>query len=62
MIIFAVVGLLAAAFCICRSIADFRAKRYVWAATGMLSGAALLVTPMQTHAVKFEKPLLTQPK
>jgi hypothetical protein len=55
---FAIVGLLAAAFCISRSVADFRAKRYVWGAAGMASGLALLVVPMQTHAVKFERPIL----
>jgi hypothetical protein len=33
---------------------DFRLRRYVWGILGIIVGLALLLTPIQTRAVKFD--------
>jgi hypothetical protein len=50
------VGLMAAVYCLARGIQDFRQKNYVWAVAGLLSAAAILFVPVQTHAVKVVLP------
>jgi len=35
---------------------DFRAKRLGWAVAGFASAAILLLTPVQTHAIKIDLP------
>jgi hypothetical protein len=57
MLAFTIVTLAATGYCIARGIADLRAKKYVWAALGIVVAGALLMTPIQTHAVKMDLPL-----
>ena len=57
MLLWTIVALLVAAYCIARAIWDLRQRQYVWAALGFLSAAAILLTPVQTHAVKFDLPI-----
>jgi hypothetical protein len=38
-----IISLLAAAYCIARSIVDFRARRFVWGTLGVVAGGALLI-------------------
>lgn len=47
----------ATVYCVVRSVVDLRHKRYVWAAIGLISAAILLLTPVQTHAVKIDLPM-----
>lgn len=47
----------ATVYCIVRSVVDLRQKRYVWAAIGLISAAILLLSPVQTHAVKLDFPM-----
>jgi hypothetical protein len=56
MLAFAIVAFVAAAHCIARAVIDLREKRYVWAAIGIVVGAAILLTPIQTHAIKMDVP------
>jgi type IV secretory pathway VirB2 component (pilin) len=50
-----VVAMLAAGFCLARGAADLRHRRYIWAAVGLLAGAALiLTTTIPTHAEKVD--------
>ena len=49
---FAVV--LAGIFCISRAIVDLRQRKYGWGLFGIVSAAILLLTPIRTHAVKFD--------
>lgn len=51
-----IVALLAAAYCIARAILDLRQRQYVWAMLGLFAAAAIVFTPVQTHAVKVELP------
>jgi hypothetical protein len=51
-----IIALVTVAYCIARAVVDLRQKRYVWAAAGILCGAAILLTPIQTHAVKLDLP------
>ena len=51
-----VVAFVAAAYCVVRAIFDLREKRFLWAALGILGGAAILFTPIETHAVKVDLP------
>jgi len=46
----------AAIFCVVRGVADLRARRYLWGSLGVLAGLALLLIPVQTHAVKIDLP------
>ncbi|WP_448663188.1 hypothetical protein ACG3SL_00480 [Sphingomonas sp. CJ20] len=52
---FAVLG--ACIYCIARAVIDFRAGKYLWGAVGLVSALALLLTPIQTHAVKIDLPV-----
>ena len=56
MFAFTIVAFAAAAYCIARAVIDLREKRYVWAAIGIVAGAAILLTPIQTHAIKVDLP------
>ena len=56
MLAFTIVAIAAAAYCIARAVIDLREKRFVWAAIGAVVGAAILFTPIQTHAIKVELP------
>ena len=47
---------IAGTYCLVRAIVDLWQRQYVWAALGLVSGAVLLLTPVQTHAVKIELP------
>jgi hypothetical protein len=44
-------------YCIARAFVDLRQKRYVWAAIGLVSAGVLLLTPVNTHAVKVDLPV-----
>ncbi|HWK35607.1 MAG TPA: hypothetical protein VNR91_05030 [Sphingomonas sp.] len=44
-------------FCLARSAADLRARRFLWGGLGLLAGAATLIVPIPTHAVKVDIPL-----
>jgi hypothetical protein len=52
---YALIG--AAIFCIARAIWDLKQRRYGWALAGFASGAALILAPIPSHAVKIELPL-----
>ena len=40
-----------------RGVLDLRAKRYIWAFVGIVSGLGLLLlVPVQTHAVRLDLP------
>ena len=57
MIWFSMAGLaLAALYCVVRSVFDLRQKRYVWGFLGLLAAAAIVTTPVPTHAVKVVLP------
>jgi hypothetical protein len=43
-------------FCIVRGVMDLRERRYMWGALGICAGLSLLLTPIQTNAVKFDLP------
>ncbi len=46
-------------YCVVRAIADLRQRRYIWGAIGLISGAVLLLTPVQPRAVKIDLPVST---
>jgi hypothetical protein len=46
----------AAIYCIAKALIDLRARRYAWGIVGLASAAVLLLTPIQTHAVKIDLP------
>ena len=46
----------AVVFCIARAVEDLRHRRYAWAVLGIVSALILLLTPVQTHAVKIDLP------
>ena len=46
--------LLAGVYCISRAVADLRLRKYGWGIFGIFSVAVLLLTPIETHAVKFD--------
>ncbi|EQB30664.1 hypothetical protein M529_18145 [Sphingobium ummariense RL-3] len=46
----------AGVFCLARAAVDFREKRYVLCALGLISGGIILLTPIPTHAVKIDLP------
>jgi hypothetical protein len=56
MLAFTIVAFAAAAYCFGRAVVDLREKRYVWGAIGIVAGAAILLTPIQTQAVKVDLP------
>ena len=47
-------------FCLTRALQDFRQKRYVWAAAGLLSGAVILLVPFPNLSVEVTLPELSQ--
>lgn len=57
MLLWTIVSLGVAAYCLARGILDIRQQRYVWAVLGMAAAAAILLTPVQTHAVKLDLPM-----
>jgi hypothetical protein len=44
----------AALYCLVRGIVDLRERRFVWAALGIVSGLVLMLTPIRSHAVKYD--------
>ena len=56
MLLWTILALSAAVYCLARGIQDIRERRYIWALLGFASAAALLLTPVQTHAVKLDIP------
>jgi hypothetical protein len=48
--------LLVAIYCIARAVSDIRQKKYAWAAFGLLGAAAILLMPMESHAIKVDLP------
>ena len=57
MLAWTIVAIAAAAYCIARGVVDLRQRRYAWGAIGIFAGAAILLTPVQTHAVKMDLPI-----
>jgi hypothetical protein len=51
-----IVSLAAALFCAVEAVLEFRRKHYVLAALAAALAAALLLTPVPTHAVKLDLP------
>ena len=49
--------LLAAIYCVARSIADIRARRYRWGVAGIISAIAIITAPIPTHAIKIDLPV-----
>jgi len=56
-ILWTAIALIVALYCIVRATIDLRRKQYLWAIAGYMSAAAILVTPIQTHAVKVDLPV-----
>jgi hypothetical protein len=52
--------LAAATYCIIRGVIDLRERRYVWATIGIVCGALLLLTPIESRAIKFDLPIPVQ--
>jgi hypothetical protein len=50
---------LVAIYCVAQSVRDFRRGDYAWAAAAGICAAILLLTPIQTHAVKLDLPAPT---
>ena len=49
------VGLTVGIFCIVRGAVDLRQRKHAWGALGILAGLTfILLTPIQTHAVKLD--------
>ncbi len=57
MMLTSIVLLLAAAYCLARAFADLRQRRVRWGLAGIASFVAILVVPIQTHAVKVTLPV-----
>jgi hypothetical protein len=55
MLALTIVAFAVAAYCIVRAVIDLREKKYLWAAFGIFAAAAILLTPIQTHAVKVDR-------
>lgn len=52
-----IAALVALVFCVVRLVVDLRARRFGWAAAGLIVSALLLwacLTPVETHAVKVD--------
>ena len=47
-------ALLAGIYCVSRAVVDLRQRKYGWGLFGIVSVSILLLTPIQTHAVKFD--------
>jgi hypothetical protein len=56
MLAWIIAALAAGIYCVVRAILDLRQRRYAWSAVGFLCAAGLLLTPIQTHAVKYDVP------
>ena len=54
--IWSLAALLAGIYCIARAIVALRMRKYVWGVMGIASAAIFLLTPIQSHAVKFDLP------
>lgn len=50
-----------ALFCTVRAVFDLHQKRYGWGIAGIVCATALLMTPVETHAVKIDLPILGGP-
>jgi hypothetical protein len=50
-------ALVAVTYCLIKGVLDLRARRFVWGIAGLLSAAIILVTPIETHAVKVDLPI-----
>jgi hypothetical protein len=48
------IALGAGLFCLARGAVDLWQRRYVWGGVGVVIGLAILLTPFQTQAVKFD--------
>lgn len=48
--------LVAGIFCVVRGVMDLRQRRYVWGGLGLAIGCAILLVPIQSHAVKVDLP------
>lgn len=46
----------ASIYCIARGVVDLRQRRFLWGALGIVSGLLLGLTPIQSHAVKYDLP------
>ncbi len=57
MILWTAVALIVALYCIVRATIDVRRKQYLWAVAGYTCAAFILLTPIQTHAVKIDLPV-----
>ena len=53
-------GLLAGTFCLARGAVDLWQRNYIWGALSIAIGCVLLLTPIQTHAVKLDLPAPSQ--
>ena len=58
--LFLAIGVATGLFCILRGAVDLWQKRYVWGVLGIAVGLAILATPFQTHAVKYDLPAPSQ--
>lgn len=50
-------ALAAAIYCIIKAVTDVRGNKYLWGIFGIASAAVILLTPIQTHAVKVDLPV-----
>ena len=55
--LWAFAGIGASIYCIARGIVDIRSRKYIWGVLGLVSAGFILLTPIQTHAVKFDLPM-----
>ncbi len=46
----------AAIYCLARSIADLRQRRYGWAVAGAIAALVLFSMPIPSHAIKIDLP------
>jgi hypothetical protein len=53
-------GLVAGIFCLARGAVDLWQRNYVWGVLSIVIGCVLLLTPIQTLAVKFDLPAPSQ--
>ena len=51
-----VVLIAAACYCLARGAADLVQRRYAWAVAGLVIGCAILLTPLQSRAIKIDLP------
>jgi hypothetical protein len=43
-------------FCLVRGVVDLAQRRYAWGVAGLLAGCAILLTPLQSRAIKVDLP------